>query len=602
MHKHFIEIFIFFLFIFYSADFLGQERISFQSLLSEMTHRESVARFPNPEFKLGQASSYDRRSKVPKGSEWYANKDNSNFIRKETNNGRTEHVLLDEKGPDAIVRFWATFGNKTGGNGTLRFYFDDADTPEIEGDPRMILGESTLVGYPLSASEPQESTYKLRGFNLYLPLPYEKSCKITYESEFVDIKVQSPDYEAAFYNINYRSYPKGTSIETFSKEILEKNTKLVQKTNDILHTQQYVPADGTQTNKETENIRIKPGETYKMNIEGSRAINKIRFKLDAEDLSQGLRSTVVKFQFDGKKTTWSPVGDFFGTGYNVRPVRNWYQQVDAEGYLSCFWIMPFREKATIEIHNLGNQTVNLIDFELSHQTWAWDNRSLYFGTSWKNYPGLYTSKNEEHFDVNYTEIQGKGVYVGDVLTLFNTLNGWWGEGDEKIYIDGEEFPSHFGTGTEDYYGYAWSRWEKIFSHPYIGQPDGSGNMKPGYVVNLRVRGLDAIPFNNHLKLDMEMWHWFKAARIDYAPTTFYYLDPQAEVWVKPDPSGAKRKVTIVRSQLFSNKWTGKRLEAEDTKVLNGNREALIYQYNPNLEWGGILKFYGLPVQKIKFLN
>ena len=68
-------------------------------------------------------------------------------------------------------------------------------------------------------------------------------------------------------------------------------------------------------------------------------------------------------------------------------------------------------------------------------------------------------------DWNYIEAQGKGVYVGDNLAVMNPVKEWWGEGDEKIYVDGEKFPSHFGTGTEDYYGYAWC-WPVAFQHPF----------------------------------------------------------------------------------------------------------------------------------------
>ena len=76
------------------------------------------------------------------------------------------------------------------------------------------------------------------------------------------------------------------------------------------------------------------------------------------------------------------------------------------------------------------------------------------------------------------------MYVGDCLTLFNTVYAWRGEGDEKIYVDGESFPSHFGTGTEDYYGYAWCRPERFTGHPFIAQPDGSGNFDPGDILTI----------------------------------------------------------------------------------------------------------------------
>jgi hypothetical protein len=154
------------------------------------------------------------------------------------------------------------------------------------------------------------------------------------------------------------------------------------------------------------------------------------------------------------------------------------------------------------------------------------------------------------FDINYTKLEGEGIYVGDVLVLFNTEPRWWGEGDEKIYVDGEGFPSHIGTGTEDYYGYAWCRPESFTNHPFISQPDGSGNLAPGYTVNIRYRGLDGIPFKESLTFDMELWHWTKAL-MNYAVATFWYMKPGGKCFVEPDIAGAKAKVALKRSDIVS---------------------------------------------------
>ena len=80
---------------------------------------------------------------------------------------------------------------------------------------------------------------------------------------------------------------------------------------------------------------------------------------------------------------------------------------------------------------------------------------MYFHADWKQDQGIKTVAANGTKDWNYNEISGKGVFVGDCLSLVNRVNEWWGEGDEHIYVDGETFPSHFGTGTEDYYGYSW---------------------------------------------------------------------------------------------------------------------------------------------------
>ncbi|WP_133303501.1 hypothetical protein [Bacteroides sp. AF25-38AC] len=207
-----------------------QQPITISSLLEEMINRESLTRYPTPEYSCSQFSSYDRRSVTPDSIGWYANKDNSNFLRIDSINGRREFVLFDAAGPGAIVRYWSTFCNERCGQGILRFYFDNDSLPTIEGVALNILSGGELVGTPLSASIPEEAPYLKRGHNLYLPLPYAKHCKITYEKDNVfSHDCDDPrTCEAIFYNINYRTYTKGTQIITFSKEELTKANKILE--------------------------------------------------------------------------------------------------------------------------------------------------------------------------------------------------------------------------------------------------------------------------------------------------------------------------------------------------------------------------------------
>ncbi len=197
--------------------------------------------------------------------------------------------------------------------------------------------------------------------------------------------------------------------------------------------------------------------------------------------------------------------------------------------------MPFKRSCEIEFENLSDQGVE-VDVQLSQCDYSWSEHSMYFGASWHQYSSVSTGEGwrgmegqgEGLRDINYVDLKGKGVYVGDVLSIYNTAPegryAWWGEGDEKIYVDGENFPSHFGTGTEDYYGYSWCRPE-TYVHPIYSQPIGDGNLAPGYTINTRFRTLDAIPFEKSLDFDMEMWHWTGGAIINYAPTCYYYMLP-----------------------------------------------------------------------------
>ena len=134
------------------------------------------------------------------------------------------------------------------------------------------------------------------------------------------------------------------------------------------------------------------------------------------------------------------------------------------------------------------------------------------------------------------------MYVGGTLSLRNGSSRWWGEGDEKIFVDGEKFPSSFGTGTEDYYGYSFGR-EEPFSHPFISQPAGKGNMSAGLTVDMRLRSLDAIPFEQSLSSNIELWHW-ASVRMNYALTTFYYVLPPYSINVPHDIESVRHHVVL----------------------------------------------------------
>lgn len=103
---------------------------------------------------------------------------------------------------------------------------------------------------------------------------------------------------------------------------------------------------------------------------------------------------------------------------------------------------------------------------------------------------------------------------------------WWGEGDEKILVDGEAVPSIFGTGSEDYFNYSWSR-PDLFDHPYCGQPLDSGPDTSGYVSNHRFQVLDAVPFERSLGAFLELWAHTRTPGLSYARIAYHYARPNA---------------------------------------------------------------------------
>ncbi|TKJ33515.1 MAG: hypothetical protein CEE38_20355 [Planctomycetes bacterium B3_Pla] len=573
-----------------TASFAGNAEsgpVTFESLLDEMVNRDRIARLPRPAYTCRQFSSYDRNSTEPGSPTWWANWDRSYFVRIEDNNGRKEHVLMDADGPGAVVRFWATWHGPGGGefsNGTLRVYLDGKAEPVIEGPMADLISGGKLVAEPLSRGVSPETAYRHRGHNLYLPIPYAKHCKVTYETKaFIDEGARKG--EALYYQINYRSYEPGAKIESFTKNSLEQARSTLDRVQRLLG--QNVRIGLERAKEETLEGRLSPSEEQSISISGQRAVRSLEFRLQADDLSQALRCTIIKMEFDGSPTVWCPIGDFFGTGYHIRPHSTWYTAVSADKTLSCYWIMPFREQAKISILNLGSEPVELTRGRILSEAWDWDDRSCYFHAAWKQWTEIETQSNEKAkdngaFDLNWITVKGRGTYVGDVLTLFNTANTWWGEGDEKIYVDGESFPSHIGTGSEDYYGYAWCK-PNFFESAFHAQPSGDGNLKPGFTVNSRYRSLDAIPFSKSIRFDMELWHWAKTT-MNYAPTTFWYARPGATWDVKPDPKEAKRAIPKAVEHIIKPRLVKNAIEGETLRVAERSGGITEIQNLPQFRW------------------
>lgn len=540
----------------------AQEQVSMQSLLREIVDRKQLVEYPESiPYKAMQASSYNRASVSPDQPGWFADSDGVFCIRTEKNRkGETEWVLMEDKGPGAITKIWAVcfyygLDDTTGAN--LKIYLDGEDEPTINCNFFEFVKGESFVKPPLAMETRRAS-------NSYLPIPYAKSCKVT-----MDKKV--------FYNIiSYRSYPQGTSVRTFSMDEYNQSQVLIDSVGHVLERGVYGDLASTKnTEAYSFHKTLRPQEKETLLIrKKQKAIEQLVFQLDAEDFDQALRSTVLKISFDGEQTVWTPLGDFFNIGVGLKTYQMWERAVQEDGTMICRWIMPYQHIAELEIENMGKQDIQM-SVTAKVMPYTWNDRSMYFHSSWRMddpTPGFPL------FDYNLVNVKGKGIYVGDQFTVLNPEEGWWGEGDEKVYVDDDIFPSLFGTGTEDYYGWAGGvvpNPEDEFYTPFLSNVRVAAPNSMGYNTCTRTRVLDAIPFNRQLDFNIESsgsnrTSWF---HLQYAVNTYWYAKPGASCNRKPLPEMASRKImTLQELQVYNEKCKADRyiypgaIEAENLET------------------------------------
>ena len=502
------------------------------SLLQEMTDLARLARWPEPAFRTVQFSSFDRRSTTSEAPGWFSNADGfgrepiPGFLKtlREPREGQAGVYLLAEvKGPGAIVRGWSA-----GMAGVLRVFLDPPGEGASGG------GEGTLIwegpGYDFLA---RRSAKYLAAAGLvveakdafsqqdadYLPIPFARGLKVTWEGKLDQLH---------FYHLQVRLYPSGTAVRSFDapaglKEFAAQVSEAVARL-----TKPATAATGELVRFEG---NAEPGRawTWAPEQKGPAALTDLKLRLRADALDTALRGCLLRIAFDGSQRPQveAPVGDFFGSGPGINPLASLPLSVDTDGTLTCRFVMPFERSVRLEVVNHTAAPVQ-VSSEARFSPWTWDERSLYFRAKWRVDHDLLAGAGA--IDLPYLVAIGKGTFVGCAAMIMNpsgvpTAGGnWWGEGDEKFLVDGEMSPSTFGTGSEDYFNYSWSR-PDLFDHPFCGQPLDSGPDTAGYVSNHRFQVLDAVAFEKSLAAYLELWAHNPTPGMSYARIAYHYARP-----------------------------------------------------------------------------
>jgi len=259
-------------------------------------------------------------------------------------------------------------------------------------------------------------------------------------------------------------------------------------------------------------ISIAPGDTFQVaDIEGPGAVQQIWMTPAGH-----WRHAILRIYWDGQEqpSVECPLGDFFCSGWgSYAQLSSLAVCVNPGSALNCYWEMPFRKHCRITVTNLSADWFCLF-YQINYTLTVVPDDAAYFHAQFRRvnpvpYREVYTIADG---------IRGKGQYVGTYMAWGVNNNGWWGEGEIKFYMDGDnEFPTICGTGTEDYFcgsynfeNKATNRYQE-FTTPYAGlhqviRPDGLYSSQQRFGL-YRWHIPDPIRFDNDLKVTIQALGW-----------------------------------------------------------------------------------------------
>ena len=513
--------------------------LSYADVAKGLTDLTALANVVEKGEKSWESSAYDKASRYNEETGqyegWFADSD---WGYDSPSNGDGGIIAAEMEGPGVLTRIWSASPS----DGHVKIWIDGKLT--IDMPFKDLFGTGA---YPFNLSE--LCYYAGRGANCYVPLTYNESCKVVL-------------YEGwgQYFQINYLTYGENTFVEPFELPLSSKATRALNEVNDQLAGD--LSALVTTENTIEKTVTVKAGESVDLlNVKEAAAITNMTIKINDLDMTVGTDGVAhdwkalsdmaisMKWDQEEQESVWSTLGGFFASQTGLNEYSSISSGVLEDGTMYSNWYMPYETGAVVTITNDGDEDYS-ITYTIAKEVLEAEEaaKQMRFHAKWMRAVDPVFENNDRWPDTPFLELKGSGRYVGtslhvykpigygdglgNGLTSYNPVNGkteaiypsdwWWGEGDEKFFVDGEKFPSWFGTGVEDYFGYAWGTWA-TFSEAYHSQPFTNGGMwGTGNRLNNRFHVLDNVPFAESLEACLEKYH--RDAYATWAFTNFFYLD------------------------------------------------------------------------------
>ncbi len=449
-----------------------------------------------------QASGYDR------GGGFF---DSGNFIRIEDGN---RFVLMETDGPGCIDRMWFTYKTPIGGEPyDLLIYLDDKSRPIIRIDlDEIFSGKYRPFVGPLAGLC---GNMKHPGRYSYVPIGFKQFCKVVLVPRAAKKQYQyrvnsfGKEIPHIYYQITYRKFGPNTPVRRFAWDLTPAESKALAKLQSLWSNCSQSPWGSIpQLKQSTAKTELKPGGGASVfELSGPAVIYEIRLSVDNPE------GIWLEMLWDGSRNPQvsAPIGPFFACSDSSSPrqdVRGLWSGF-ADGAYYCYLPMPFRRKAKIVVRSEAKTSAS-IEAEIRYKPERLSNSD-----------GVFCAHRYDHAsppigrDYCVAEIKGAGHFVGIVMDRPGHM-----EGDDSFFVDGEKRPSIHGTGTEDYFNFAWglSHTGTLALHGITIQ----GNSPICYRMDIPW----GVPFRDSLLITWEHGHnTDKGPNLDrkrYSGVAFYY--------------------------------------------------------------------------------
>ena len=279
-------------------------------------------------------------------------------------------------------------------------------------------------------------------------------------------------------------------------------------------------------------IKIPAGETFEIaNIQESGAIQQIWLTPTGS-----WRYSILRIYWDGQQnpSVECPLGDFFASGWGTyAQLSSLAVCVNPGSAFNSYWEMPFQKGCRITVTNIAEEDMVLY-YQINFTLTDVPEDCGYFHAQFRR-------TNPLPYKSDYTildGVKGQGHYIGTYLAWGTNNTGWWGEGEIKFFLDGDDlFPTICGTGTEDYfcgsYDFRNPRTDEYqdFTTPYAGfhqiiKPDGHFQSQTRFGM-YRWHIPDPIRFKKDLRVTIQALGWRGGGRYlplqdDIASVAYWY--------------------------------------------------------------------------------